>query len=125
MDYQTHIETLLAQYGIEVDWRDSTRARSWRKSRRVRLCRVKTAITYATALHEIGHVVGHQSGRRIDKEAQAWRWAETNAIEWREPMMRHAARCIRSYLVAAARGKSRMWVPPQEHDAHAIAAWAD
>lgn len=121
MTYEEHIDALLTEHGIAVDWRDRTSARSWRRSRRVRLERVQGASSYAMALHEIGHVVGRQSGRRLDKETQAWRWAEENAIEWTDGMARLAARCIETYLRWCER-KARAWVPPQNHDSRRLAA---
>ncbi len=121
MTYAEHIETLVAQHGIVVDWRDRTAARSWRRSRRVRLERVRGASTYAVALHEIGHVVGPQRGRRLDKEAQAWRWAEANAVEWTDGMARLASRCIETYLRWCER-KRGAWVPPKGHDSRRLAA---
>lgn len=121
MTYAEHIDSLLAEHGIEADWRDRTAARAWRKTRRVRLERVQGASTYAMALHEIGHVVGRQVGRRLDREAQAWRWAEENAIEWTEGMARLAARCISTYLRWCER-KKMAWVPPKNHDSRRLAA---
>lgn len=122
MTYAEHIDALLAEHGIKCDWREKTAARSWRRTRRVRLQPVKSAVTYATALHEIGHVVGRQVGRRLDREAQAWRWAEAAAIEWTEPMIRSAARCISSYLRWCERRRGA-WVPPADHDSRRIAEW--
>ena len=119
--YEDHINSLLAEHSVSVDWRDRTNARSWRKSRRVRLERVRGASTYAIALHEIGHVVGPQSGRRLDKEAQAWRWAEQNALEWTDGMARLAARCVETYLRWCERRRG-VWVPPQNHDSRRLAA---
>lgn len=120
MNYEEHIEILLAQHEITVDWRERTNARSWRNIRKVRLERVRGASSYAIALHEIGHVVGPQGGRRLEKEAQAWRWAQENAIEWTEGMERLVARCIETYLVWCER-KRGAWVPPKNHDSRRIA----
>ena len=120
-EYEDHINRLLAEHCISVDWRNRTAPRSWRKTRRVRLERVRGASSYAIALHEIGHVVGPQSGRRLDKEAQAWRWAEQHAQEWTDGMARLAARCIATYLRWCERRRG-MWVPPDNHDSRRIAA---
>lgn len=119
--YAQHIDALLAEHGIEVEWRDRTAARSWRRTRRVRLERVAGASTYAVALHEIGHIVGPQSGPRLNREAQAWRWAEAQAIEWTPGMARLAARSVESYLAWASRRRGA-WVPPAGHDSRRIAA---
>ena len=122
-DYQNHIHSLLREHGIEADWRGRTAARSWRRTRRVRLEPIRGASTYAIALHEIGHVVGPQSGPRLNKEAQAWRWAEDNAIEWTDGMARLAARMIETYLKWASRRRGA-WVPPASHDSRLIARGA-
>lgn len=84
--------------GITVERMKTCRGRAWRKSRKVRIPEVKSAITYALALHELGHVIGRQSGRRLDQDVQAWEWARRAALEWRKPMKRYAAKCIASYL---------------------------
>lgn len=122
MTYAEHIHSLLAMHGIACEWRDRTAGRSWRRWKRVRLQPVRSAITYAAALHEIGHVVGPQTGQRLNREAQAWRWAEANAIEWTEPMIRSAARCIGTYLRWCERRRGA-WVPPADHDSRRIAEW--
>ena len=123
MTYQQHIDAIALKYGVEVFYCPGCKGRAWPKARRVRLPEIKSAVTYAVALHELGHIIGHQSGLRIDREAQAWRWAEANAIEWTETMMRKAAKCIASYLAACARRKN-MRVPPANHDAWKIASRA-
>lgn len=120
MTYEEHINILLVQHGIAVDWRARTKPRAWRRPRKVRLEPIRGASSYAVALHEIGHVVGPQSGRRLDKEAQAWRWAQENSIEWTDGMARLAARCIQTYLVWCER-KRGAWVPPKKHDSRRIA----
>jgi len=121
MTYAEHIDALLIEHGIAVEWRDRTNARSWRRWRRVRLQPVQGASTYAVALHEIGHVVGPQSGPRLSREAQAWRWAELNAVEWTDGMARMAARSIETYLAWCERRRG-VWVPPAGHDARRVAA---
>ena len=97
MTYAEHIDELLQEHGITADWRRRTRCRAWRKTRRVRLEPVQGASSYAIALHEIGHIVGPCYGRRLNKERQAWRWAETHAVEWTTGMARLAFRCLVSY----------------------------
>jgi hypothetical protein len=121
--YQQHIDSLASEHGVEVAYSSNASGRAWRRTRRVRTPEIKSAVTYALALHEFGHVVGYQRGLRIDLEAQAWRWAEANAIEWTEPMIRKAGRCIASYLKACERRRN-MSVPPADHDAWKIAQWA-
>jgi hypothetical protein len=123
MDYKEHIELLAREHSITLEY-GGTNGRAWRAARRVRTPAIKSAVTYAIALHEIGHVVGIQRGRCIDKEAQAWRWAEQNALEWTETMIKTAARSISSYLERSAEGRNGMWDPPDDHDSRRIAQWS-
>ncbi len=54
---------------------------------------VRSAISYATALHEIGHVLGRHQ-RSFDvmvRERWAWNWARANALIW-TPAMEQCAR---------------------------------
>lgn len=85
-DYQRHIDQLCKKYNIKVEWRENTRARAWRKSRQMRLCPIRSGITYAVALHELGHIHGPQTGARLNRETQAWIWAKETAICWHNPM---------------------------------------
>jgi hypothetical protein len=103
---QAHIEQLAADNGVTVDWRDITNARAWRKSKRVRIQPIKSVVTYAVALHELGHVVGVQRGVRIDKETQAWEWAKANALVWNKRMKQTASKLLRSYVNWSRRHKT-------------------
>lgn len=114
-DYREHIEALAEEHGILIVWQENTRARAWRKPRRVRLSPVKTGATYAYALHEIGHIVGRQGPNRIEKELRAWEWARANAIEWTPTMQKTAARCLSSYIRWAERSK-RAVKPDESHE---------
>jgi hypothetical protein len=85
---------------------------------------IKSEITYATALHEIGHIM---SGVREDCilkiEAAAWMWARDNALEWTLRMKSTSLRSFDSYLFgfypqlrtdntgAAARRKHKVMEP--------------
>lgn len=125
MTYAEHVEILISSHGISAEWKEGYfKGRSWRSKRRIKIAPVRSAATYAIALHEIGHVVGRQSGLRIDMEVQAWEWAEANALEWTEPMIIKAARCVASYLKMCERHRS-MKLPPGDHPAWRISQWAD
>lgn len=52
--------------------------------------RIKSEISYATALHEIGHIrARHRASRyTMVRERDAWRWAKRNALIWTERMER-------------------------------------
>jgi antirestriction protein ArdC len=54
---------------------------------------IRSAISYATALHEIGHILGrHQrSPDTLVRERWAWRWAKENALIWTPAMEKHCS----------------------------------
>ena len=60
---------------------------------------VRSAVSYATALHEIGHVKGrHQKSRSVMvRERWAWRWAKENALIWTSAMDRSATKALAWY----------------------------
>src|SRR5262249_32121827 len=51
---------------------------------------VRSAITYAVALHELGHYLGEHTNHpdRIVRERAAWRWARASALTWTTGMER-------------------------------------
>lgn len=75
-----HVERLAERHGLDVG-SHSSGGRAWRRTRRVAYRPVKSTITYAVALHEIGHVVGRgRSAPRLEREANAWAWALRNTL---------------------------------------------
>jgi hypothetical protein len=100
-----HIRKVCIVESIEVTTH-SRGGRAWRKQRRIAIRPVKTDITYAIALHEIGHILGpRQSGARLDKEVGAWEWARANAVVWTDAMQRQMEKRLCSYLRWADRSK--------------------
>lgn len=94
--------------------------RAWRRTRKIAVRPVKTSITYADALHEIGHVVGPwQSQPRLASEAGAWKWAMENAKAWTDAMERTMVRCLGSYLAWQKRHATAV-LPPEGHPAWEI-----
>ena len=84
-----HIDDLCAAHGISrVDGRGravviTVRHRDGSRERRleIRIPPVRGQVSYFIALHEIGHLVGHgRSGRRLESEAAAWRFALSTAL---------------------------------------------
>jgi hypothetical protein len=74
---------------------------------------IKTAISYATAMHELGHLLGRfpHSASTMVRERWAWRWAEHNALIWTSRMARHRDESLEWY-VPRAKGidaKLRRW----------------
>ena len=120
MDYAAHITRLCKIEDITVE-SHSRGGRAYRRKRLIKMRPVKSDITYAVALHEIGHILGpRQSGTRLDKEVGAWEWAEQHALEWTAAMSEKRAICLRSYLAKAARSP-HMRQAPADHPIHAMA----
>jgi hypothetical protein len=102
--------------------------RAWRVPRgaptdhrgRINIRPVKSAVTYAVALHEIGHVLGKwQSRPRLESEAGAWLWARENARCWTPRMDATMRKAMDSYLAWARarqdRKHGRPVLPPSHH----------
>jgi hypothetical protein len=61
---------------------------------------IRSTISYATALHEIGHYLGRYQRRRyrtVTREAWAWEWARQNALVWTPGMERCATNAVARY----------------------------
>ena len=111
-----HITKLCHQHGILVRPHSSGGRAS--VSRRIIWIRpVKSAVTYAMALHELGHILGKQPARRIDRELAAWEWAKANVVLWDDRMDRERSTCLTSYVRWAERrqrrdSRSRVFITP-------------
>jgi hypothetical protein len=90
-----HIEALVAAHvprDVPVTRCDGIRsARTvWRRDKllAIWLPPVKSAVSYAVALHELGHICGRyrHSRKLMTRERAAWRWAERNALIWTKRM---------------------------------------
>lgn len=90
------------------------RGRAWRSRRTIRIAPVKSGSTYAIALHELGHILGPQTGNRLNREWQAWAWAKAHALEWTAVMDQKMQSALQSYLRWCNRRKGA-WVPPPDH----------
>ena len=99
---QAHIFLIASENNIEIAGHSSG-GRAYRRSRRVKIRPVKSPVTYAVALHEFGHVLGRNSGRRVDKEVQAWEWAKANALVWTRRMNDTKRDALQSYVKWAER----------------------
>jgi hypothetical protein len=78
----------------------------------IRIAPIKGAISYATALHEIGHIHGrHQDSRSVMvRERWAWKWARANALIWTPAMERSVRKDLAWYAPRAAK-IDRSWAP--------------
>lgn len=117
-NYAQHIESICKYNNISIGTH-SGGGRAWRKSRHINIRPVKSAITYAVAIHEIGHILGDkQSSYRIEKETYAWKWAIDNAMEWTPSMQAKMKKCLSSYLEWALRNQNRKNAPVIPDDCH-------
>ena len=104
--YASHVESVLQANGITVAWRaHGTSGRAWRKRRHIFIAPVKSAVTYAVAMHEVGHVLGRNPKTRLAQEAAAWQWARANALDWCPVMEAKMQDCLASYLAWSTRRK--------------------
>ena len=76
-----------------------SRSYSIRVSEEIHVTPIRSVLSYAVALHELGHVLGpHQSSLRVlVRERAAWKWAKRNALLWSPRMQARAEASIQWY----------------------------
>jgi len=133
-----HIDDLCARYGIRrADGRGRAvvirvRHRDGHTERRleIRVPPVRGQVSYFVALHEIGHLVGAgRSGRRLESEEAAWRFALTEAlVAPTESTRRRIGKRLRSYVTWAelrARRRRPPAIPPVNDPFWDLLAWLE
>jgi hypothetical protein len=100
---EQHVLDVAALGRVRVHWRDRYGAHALSETLEIWIPRIRSAITYATALHELGHCLGRYQESRsvIVVERWAWRWAKENALVWTDPMERNMTRCMAWYEARA------------------------
>ena len=134
----SHVDDLCAAHGIRrVVGRGravviSVRHRDGRRERRleIRVPPVRGQVSYFVALHEIGHLVGHgRSGRRLESEAAAWRFALSTAlVAPTDSTRRRIGKRLRSYVTWAERRANRRQpphIPPADDAFWRLLAWLE
>jgi hypothetical protein len=114
-DMADHVKSLCRSHDIGLFWcRRSDRSYSLRAHDEITIAPVKSVVTYAVALHEIGHIKGrHQDSRRcIVRERWAWDWAKCNALVWTPRMARCAAESLQWYADGHAAIVDQNWQRP-------------
>lgn len=122
MDYAAHIARICKIDDIEISYVSWGGGRAWHRTRKIRTRHVKSDVTYALALHELGHILeprGHR-GPRLDREVAAWQWAKANAKEWTDKMDAYMQKALRSYLAWSERHKTAERAATG-HSIHALA----
>ncbi len=87
---EAHVVELAKANGITIG-SHSRGGRAWLRKgggAGINIRQVKSAITYAVALHELGHILGkNRSGPRLFRETAAWVWAKAAAgAQWAPAM---------------------------------------
>lgn len=111
---------------IRVRHRDGTRARRLE----IRVPPVRGQVTYFVALHEIGHLVGAgRSGRRLEREEAAWRFALAEAlVEPTDATRRRLGARLRSYATWAqlrAKRRNPPFVPAADDPFWQLLGWLE
>jgi hypothetical protein len=101
-EMRAHIERLVVQYDIFHDTQSVTRsagAYALLDVGAIATPPIKGEISYATALHEIGHIRGRYQNSRnpMTCERWAWHWARANALTWTPRMERSAVEALDSH----------------------------
>lgn len=121
-----HVELLAEQIGVTINT-SSAGGRAVIQDRVIEIRPVRSPITYAIALHELGHIaIGHRSMKigRLAEEGEAWAWARDNALVWTDTMDAKARKCVTSYFRSYDRPSRRnrtRWPEPNDP----VWAWTD
>jgi hypothetical protein len=120
-DLIQHVDGLCGDHQIT---RHQTRRLAYavNEIREINIPPIRGPVSYATALHEIGHILGrHQRSRHVMVlEGWAWRWARSNALVWTLAMERSRTRALEWYRQRAAkidRKRARFPIIEQQIDA--------
>jgi hypothetical protein len=115
-DLRAHVEALCEKYLIAcyVTCRRLCQAYSLRECDEIIIAPIRSLLSYATALHEIGHHRGHhQNSRRVMvRERWAWHWARRNALVW-TPTMELGVSSSLAWYASRADKIDKKWRPPE------------
>src|SRR5262245_57271226 len=84
-ELRQHVLSLCERHGIVVHrCRRTTQTTAIHEFEEITIAPVRSLLSYASAMHEIGHILGrHQRSRRtMVRERWAWHWARANALAW-------------------------------------------
>jgi hypothetical protein len=105
-EMREHVLRLVEVHAIRRGWCKYP-AQAWavREFDEIEIAPIKSALSYAAALHEIGHIKGRfqASQRSMVCERWAWRWAKKNALIWTRAMENYR---LRSLQIVETRIKS-------------------
>jgi hypothetical protein len=105
-EMRAHVMDLLAPLdnpddALIVHWnkRSGLRGEAALEVNEIWLPLVKSRLSYAVALHEVGHMLGRHrwSHYMLTRERDAWRWAKAHALVWTKSMEAERVRCLLHY----------------------------
>ncbi len=119
-EMRAHVEAVLAPMVGRPD--DALIVHTVKICRQARACievneiwitEITSEISYATVLHEIGHLRGRHgwSRRVLTRERDAWRWAKAHALVWTAAMERDCRSNLAWYESQIKCGALSCWVP--------------
>ena len=96
-DLRAHVMAFVTDNDLDITW-TKRMARGSMEGGFIETPVIKSTLSYATAMHELGHVLGSgQTGALMRAERGAWSWAKKNALVWTPAMSRQADRCLQWY----------------------------
>jgi hypothetical protein len=112
-DLRQHVRAICERRDISVyRCKRGRQAMALSEAEEITIPPIRSVLSYATAMHEIGHILGrHQTSRRVMvRERWAWNWARANALVWTPAMERQARNGLARYAPRAPR-IDRRWHP--------------
>jgi len=104
-DMRKHVADLCERHNILCSPSYGRHAYAIREVQEICIPPIKSPVSYATAMHEIGHILGHHqnSKRVLTREHWAWDWARSNALFWTAAMERSRTRSVDWYIPRATK----------------------
>lgn len=107
--YADHVQRLADHYGLTIEHVDISESRVSLSERTLYLAPITDDVSYAVALHEIGHYA--ERGKTVSlsdfyrvnpipAECLAWSWAARAAIQWTRPMIMRCFDSLRLHMDA-------------------------
>src|SRR5262249_18536509 len=125
-DLRRHILELCKKHGITVyAWcRRPSHCHALIDRDEIRIMPIESRISYALALHEIGHLRGQRqdSSCTFVREHEAWEWARANALLWTPAMENNVRKAMEWYALHADDLPDRLKRSAHHEAGHAVIA---
>lgn len=105
-EMRDHVNVLAATHEIAIETQNVVRLHDSYALREadgaadeINIAPIRSPLSYAVALHEIGHILGRYqaSSNVMTRERWAWKWARAHAIVWTDAMERYAGESLAWY----------------------------